>query len=90
MTVDLGGYTPAFVKSMQDMQKQMAAQPAGADNSAQGLAMLGLMQQLTFNSASIRWDDDSLTKQGARTSSRRRRARSRRTSPTRPRRWCRS
>ena len=65
MTFDLGGYTLDFVKSMQDMQKQMAAQPAGADNSAQGLAMLGLMQQLTFNRASIRCDDDSLTKQGA-------------------------
>lgn len=62
MTFDLGGYTPAFLKSIQDLQKQMAAQPAGADNSAQGLAMLGLMQQLTFHSASIRWDDDSLTK----------------------------
>ena len=62
MTFDLGGYTPDFVKSIQDLQKQMAAAPAGSDNSAQGLAILGLMQQLTFNSASIRWDDDSLTK----------------------------
>jgi hypothetical protein len=62
MTFDLGGYTPSFVKSIQDLQKQMAAQPAGADNSAQGLAILGLMQQLTFNAASVRWDDDSLTK----------------------------
>jgi hypothetical protein len=62
MTFDLGGYTPDFVKSIQDLQKQMAAQPAGADNSAQGLAILGLMQQLTFNAASVRWDDDSLTK----------------------------
>jgi hypothetical protein len=61
MTFDLGGYTPDFIKALQDMQKQMAAQPAGADNSAQGLAMLGLMQQLTFHSASLRWDDDSLT-----------------------------
>lgn len=61
MTFDLGGMTPAFLKSLQDMQKQMAAQPAGADNSAQGLAMLGLMQQLTFNRASIRFDDDTLT-----------------------------
>ena len=61
LTVDLGGYTPAFLKSMQDMQKQMAEQPAGADNSAQGMAMLGMMQQLTFESASLRWDDNSLT-----------------------------
>lgn len=61
ITVDLAGYTPAFIKSMQDMQKKMAEQPAGADNSAQGLAMLGLMQQLTFNTAAVRFDDDSLT-----------------------------
>lgn len=61
MTFDLSGYTPAFLKSLQDLQKKMAAQPAGADNSAQGMAMLGLLQQLTFNSASVRFDDDSLT-----------------------------
>ncbi|MBS3649243.1 hypothetical protein KEU06_11545 [Pseudaminobacter sp. 19-2017] len=61
MTFDLGGYTRDFIKAMQDMQKQMAEQPAGADDSAQGLAMLGLMQQLTFHSASLRWDDDTLT-----------------------------
>ena len=61
MTFDLGGYTIDFVKSMQAMQKQMAAQPEGADNSAQGMAMLGLLQQLSFNGASIRYEDDSLT-----------------------------
>jgi hypothetical protein len=61
MTFDLGGYTTEFIKQMQEMQKQIAAQPEGADSSAQGLAMLGLMQQLTFHSASIRFDDDSLT-----------------------------
>ncbi|MBN9074076.1 MAG: hypothetical protein J0H34_21255 [Rhizobiales bacterium] len=61
MTFDLSGYTPAFLKSLQELQKKMADQPAGADNSAQGMAMLGLMQQLTFNGASIRFDDDSLT-----------------------------
>ena len=61
MTFDIGGYTADFIKSMQDLQKQMADQPADADNSAQGLAMLGLMQQLTFHTASLRWNDDSLT-----------------------------
>jgi hypothetical protein len=60
LTFDLGGYTPAFIKSLQDMQKQMAAAPEGADKSAQGLAMLGLLQQLTFYTASVRYDDDSL------------------------------
>jgi hypothetical protein len=61
MTLDIGGYTTDFINSMKEMQKQMAAAPEGGDNSAQGLAMLGLMQQLTFASASLRWDDDSLT-----------------------------
>jgi hypothetical protein len=61
MTFSLGGYTPAFVKSLQDMQKKMAAAPAGQDQSAQGIAMLGLMQQLTLSGVSVRFDDDSLT-----------------------------
>ena len=90
MTFDLGGYTPDFIKSLQEMQKQMAAQPAGADNSAQGLAMLGLMQQLTFHAATIRLDDDSLT---SKVMDYRRQAAEHeagRTSPTRPRRSCRS
>lgn len=61
LTFDLGGYTPDFIKSVQELQKTRAAAPEGADNSAQGLAMLGLLQQLTFHSASIRFDDSSLT-----------------------------
>ncbi|TIO66446.1 MAG: hypothetical protein E5X98_16290, partial [Mesorhizobium sp.] len=61
MTFNLGGYTLDFIKSMQEMQKKFAAQPEGADNSAQGMAMLGLLQQLSFNGASVRFDDDSLT-----------------------------
>jgi hypothetical protein len=61
MTFSIGGYTVEFIKSVQELQKQMAAMPEDADNSAQGMAMLGLMQQLSFNSASIRFTDDSLT-----------------------------
>ncbi|MER2535638.1 MAG: hypothetical protein ABTQ31_10800 [Rhizobiaceae bacterium] len=61
MTFDFGGYTLDFIKSMQEMSRKMAEQPAGADNSAQGMAMLGLMQQLSIGGASIRFDDDSLT-----------------------------
>lgn len=61
LTFDLGGYTPDFLKAVQEMQKKMAEQPAGSDQSAQGLAMLGLMQQLTFHGATIRFDDDTLT-----------------------------
>lgn len=61
LTFSIGGYTLDFIKSLQELQKKMAAQPEGADSSAQSMAMLGLMQQLTFTSASIRFDDDSLT-----------------------------
>ena len=61
MTFDISGYTLEFVKSLQEMQKKMAEKPEGADSSAEGMAMLGLLQQLTFNGASIRFDDDSLT-----------------------------
>jgi len=61
LTFNLGGYTVDFMKSMQAMQKQLASQPEGADKSAQGMAMLGLMQQLSFNGASIRYKDASLT-----------------------------
>ncbi len=60
ITVDLGGYTPQFLASLRDLQTQMAANPE-SDNSAQGLAMLGLMQQLTFHRAEISFNDDSLT-----------------------------
>jgi len=61
LKLDLGGYTPAFMKSLRQMQEQLANAPEGADNSAAGLAMLGLMQQLTFGSAEISFSDDSLT-----------------------------
>lgn len=59
-TFDLGGYTPDLIASLREMQKQMAANPDG-DSSAQGLALLGLMQQMTFHSAEIAFADDSLT-----------------------------
>jgi hypothetical protein len=57
MTFDITGYTPALVKAMQEMNKTME----GQDESAKGLAMLGLIQQLSFNSMSLRFDDASLT-----------------------------
>ncbi len=57
MTMDISGYTPALVKSIQDMNKNMA----GQDESAKGLAMLGMMQQLNFISMTLRFDDASIT-----------------------------
>jgi hypothetical protein len=59
---DIGGYTLDFIKQMQEVQKKMAAQPAGeAASSAADMEMLGLMQQLSLNGATIRFDDASLT-----------------------------
>lgn len=60
--VDIGGYTLDFIKQMQDVQKKMAAQPAGeAASSAAEMEMLNLMQRLSLNGATIRFDDASLT-----------------------------
>lgn len=60
MSMEMSGYTPQFIKAMQDLQAQ-AAQPGSEAEAAQGMAMLGLMQQLTFVSAEISFEDDSFT-----------------------------
>ncbi|WP_112809981.1 hypothetical protein [Ensifer sp.] len=63
LAVDFSGYTLAFMKSLQDALKAAEANPNKEEaNQAMGLAMMGLMQQLTFNSAEIRFDDASITK----------------------------
>lgn len=62
LTLDVGGYTPDFQKALRETQAKLVDAPAGGDNSAAGMAMLGLMQQLTLNGASLRFDDDTLTK----------------------------
>lgn len=54
---DISGYTPALLKQMQDLAKQNA----GKTDAANGMMMMGLMQQLTLNSVSLRFDDASLT-----------------------------
>lgn len=59
-TIEVGGATPGVIGSLRDLTKTMSEDPE-ADNSAQGLAALGLLQQLTFHSATIGIDDDSLT-----------------------------
>ncbi len=59
----ISGYTMAFVKSMQDAITQSEANPNKEEaQQALGLAMLGLAQQLTFDSAQIRFEDASITK----------------------------
>ncbi|MHC1549481.1 hypothetical protein [Phyllobacterium sp. K27] len=55
--LDISGYTLDFIKGLQEATKNMEGKP----NDAQGMAMLGLMQQLSFTGASIRFEDDSVT-----------------------------
>ncbi|MDB5525491.1 MAG: hypothetical protein JWM58_3254 [Rhizobium sp.] len=58
----LSGYTLPFLKSMQDAIKVAEANPdKAAGQQALGMAMMGLMQQLTYNGASVRFDDAGIT-----------------------------
>jgi hypothetical protein len=61
ISIDLGGYTTEFMTAVRDLSRQMAAAEGGTGNDAQGLAMLGLMQQLSLNGLEIAFEDDSLT-----------------------------
>lgn len=58
----LSGYTLDFVRSANETAKAMEANPNKQEaEQAANLAMLGLMQRLTFNSAMIRFADDGIT-----------------------------
>lgn len=59
LTLDLSGYTQELVQAMQDLQRN-AATASDEEKAAQGLAYLGLMQQLNLKGASIRYDEDKL------------------------------
>lgn len=59
----LAGYTLDFAKSLNETLKAMEANPNKEEaQQAASLAMLGLMQRLTFNSAQIRFEDAGITK----------------------------
>ncbi|WP_438749209.1 hypothetical protein [Pararhizobium sp. O133] len=63
LAFDFSGYTLEFMKSIQEAMKSQEANPNKEEaNQALGLAMMGLVQQLTFNSASVRFDDATITK----------------------------
>ncbi|HTO30194.1 MAG TPA: hypothetical protein VL202_03285 [Pararhizobium sp.] len=63
LAFDFSGYTLEFMKSLQEAMKAQEANPNKEEaNQALGLAMMGLVQQLTFNSASVRFDDATITK----------------------------
>ncbi len=59
-TFEITGYTPQFIAALREIQANMA-KTEGEDKSAQGMAMLGLMQQLNLHGATLRFDDDTLT-----------------------------
>ena len=58
----MAGYTLEFIRGMQKLQEDMAGKEGDANaQQAMGFAMLGMMQQLSLNNMSIRFDDASLT-----------------------------
>lgn len=59
LTLNLSGYTEEFLKALRDMQKGMI-NATDEQKQAAGVAAMGLMQQLTFAGASIRYDDNAL------------------------------
>lgn len=56
-TTDLSGYTTEFMKAIQEMSKNAAGQ-SGKQDAAQ---FMGLLQGLTLNAMSLRFDDASIT-----------------------------
>jgi hypothetical protein len=56
----MNGYTPEFIRSLHAIRKKIAEAPED-QKTAQSMALLGLLQQLSFGGATIRFDDDSLT-----------------------------
>jgi hypothetical protein len=62
MAFSLSGYTLDFVRSANETARAMEANPNKEEAAqAANLAMLGLMQRLTFNSAMIRFEDAGIT-----------------------------
>jgi hypothetical protein len=58
----ISGYTLPFVNSLREAAKASETNPNKEEaQQALGLAMLGLMQQLSFSGAEIRFDDASIT-----------------------------
>jgi hypothetical protein len=59
ISFDISGYTEDFLKALREMQKGMV-NATEEQKQAQGMAAMGLMQQLTFAGATIRYDDEAL------------------------------
>jgi len=59
ISFDISGYTADFLKAMRDVQKSMTT-ATEEQKQAAGMAAMGLLQQLTFAGATIRYDDNEL------------------------------
>ena len=59
LSYEISGYTPSFIKSLQQLQEQMAANPDNKQGT--GMAVMGLISQLYVDSADITFVDHSLT-----------------------------
>lgn len=65
LAFSMSGYTLDLVKQMQEQAKTMQAQPQNEQaQQAAGLAMLGLVQQLSLVDAQVRFEDAGITKRG--------------------------
>jgi hypothetical protein len=65
LAFSMSGYTLDLVKQMQEQARMMQAQPQNEQaQQAAGLAMLGLVQQMTLVDAQIRFEDAGITKRG--------------------------
>ena len=63
IALSFSGYTLDFIRSANETARAMEANPNKQEaQQAASLAMLGLLQRLTFNSAQIRFDDAGITK----------------------------
>ncbi len=61
MAFSFAGYTMDFVRAVNELGEARAQQGDQQSKDAAGLAMLGLMQRLTFNSAEIKFNDAGIT-----------------------------
>jgi len=62
LNFSVSGYTLELIKSMQEAMKAADANPdKAAGQQALGMAMMGLMQQMIYNSSSVRFDDAGIT-----------------------------
>lgn len=65
LSLALSGYTMDLVKQFQETARTMQADPNNEQaQQAAGIAMFGLMQQMSFKSAQISFEDDGITKRG--------------------------